>query len=92
MYHEADGGNHYQHDHRDGVEQHTYIKIELAQRQPCEIEGHDGIESPVGSTVGTEIGECSDIRQHSDNTQCSSADEASHLVRHLHSTKSKYEE
>ena len=87
--HKADRGDDYEHHCRYRVDHEAKVEMQVAERQPCEVEWHYCRISSISTAWAEEIAERRDIREHCDDTQRRGADESSHLVRHLHTCQSQ---
>ena len=66
--------------------------MQVAKRQPGEVEWNYGSISSISTAGAEEIAERRDVGEHSDDTQRCSTDESGHLVRHLHAQYYEREE
>ena len=81
MNHERDRRDDDEHHHRDGVKQDAEVKVQVAERQPCGVVGHQRRECAVGQTRRTEeILVSRHVAENGNDSQRGSANQSSHFM------------
>ena len=88
MYHERHRRDDDKHHHRNGVEQDTHIKVQVAKGQPSNVVRHYFLEYSVYAVCG-EVFEGSEIREERYRTQTHCADNAGRRLADLTVEKSE---
>ena len=91
--HERDGGDHHEHHHRDRVEEHAQIDVQVARDgQPDRIPRNDGREDPGSVTPGGKVFVSGRIAQHGHHGQHGRSDGPRHRGAELHAREPQKEE